>query len=159
MMSIFVDIATQTMRVLDDAGNVIKTYSVSTAKNGAGEQRGSYQTPRGQHIVRAKIGALAPPNTVFVQRRPTGEFYAPELRAAFPERDWILTRIMWLSGLERGKNRLGLVDTMQRYVYIHGTPDDVVMGVPGSKGCIRMRNADLIELFDLVPVGTRVNIA
>ncbi len=152
-----VNLCEQTLSVYDEA-NCIKQYRVSTAKNGAGECFGSYQTPRGRHVIRAKIGAAAPVNTVFVARRPTGERYAPALRQAFPDRDWILTRILWLSGLERGKNRLGTVDTMRRYVYIHGTPDEVAMGVPGSKGCIRMRNDELIELFDLVKVGTKIEI-
>jgi L,D-transpeptidase YbiS len=133
-------------------------YSISTAKNGAGEQKGSEKTPRGRHIIRAKIGANCPANTVFVGRRPTGEIYSPELRTQYPDRDWILTRIFWLSGLEKGLNRLGEVDTMQRYIYIHGTPDEVPMGQPGSRGCIRMRNTDIIELFENIPVGTALLI-
>ena len=120
---------------------------------------GSYCTPLGAHIIRAKIGAGLQENTVFVARRPTGEIYTPELSAQFPNRDWILTRILWLSGCEVGFNRLGDVDTMRRYIYIHGSPDSVHMGEPGSIGCIRMRNADIVELFDLVPAGTPVNIA
>ncbi|HCU84818.1 MAG TPA: L,D-transpeptidase, partial [Methylophilus sp.] len=115
-------------------------------------------TPLGAHIIRAKIGGGAAENTVFVGRRPTGEIFTPALKEQFPDRDWILTRILWLSGTEPGKNRLGNVDTMQRYIYIHGTPDATVLGVPGSHGCVRMRNADLIELFEQVPVGTTVNI-
>ena len=120
--------------------------------------KGSYCTPLGAHIIRAKIGAGLPENTVFVGRRPTGELYTPELSEQFPKRDWILTRILWLSGCEVGFNRLGDVDTMRRYIYIHGSPDSVHMGEPGSIGCIRMRNADIVELFDLVPAGTPVNI-
>ena len=127
-----------------------KTYSVSTAKNGAGEKNGSFCTPRGGHIVRARIGAGQPLNTVFVRRRPTGEVWTPELHAAYPGRDWILTRILWLSGCEVGRNRLGDVDTMRRYIYIHGSPDIAEMGKPGSIGCIRMRNQDIVELFDRV---------
>lgn len=134
--------------------NLVKTYLVSTAKNGVGELKNSFQTPRGRHIIRAKIGAYAKPNTVFVGRRDTGEIYTPALKAAYPNRDWILTRILWLSGLEVGKNRLGGVDTMQRYIYIHGAPDEVPMGEVGSHGCIRMRNEHVIELFATVPVGT-----
>ncbi len=109
-------------------------------------------------IIRARIGAGCAENTVFVGRRPTGEIYHRGLRAAFPERDWILTRILWLSGCEPGRNRLGDVDTMRRYVYIHGSPDDVEMGEPGSHGCVRMRNRDIVRLFDMVDVGTEVNI-
>ena len=132
--------------------------AVSTAKNGAGETNGSFRTPRGGHLIRAKIGAGCAPNTVFVNRRPTGELYTPQLRAQFPQRDWILTRILWLSGTEPGKNRLGNVDTMRRSIYIHGCPDEDPMGIPGSHGCVRMRNSEVIELFDRVPVGSPVFI-
>jgi L,D-transpeptidase YbiS len=139
-------------------GYFMRDYPVSTAKNGVGEICGSEQTPRGWHIIRAKIGTDMPKNTVFVGRRSTGEIYHVGLRAKYPERDWILTRILWLSGLEVGKNRLGDMDTMRRYIYVHGTPDDVPMGIPGSRGCIRMRNIDMIDLFNLVPVRTRLLI-
>lgn len=144
---------------MDYQGNSIKTYSISSARKGTGQASGSYCTPLGEHIIRAKIGAGMPENTVFVGRRPTGEVYTPQLSERFPNRDWILTRILWLSGKEVGFNRLGSVDTMRRYIYIHGSPDSVQMGRPGSIGCIRMRNADIIELFDLVPSGTPVNIS
>lgn len=137
---------------------LLHCYPVSTATNGVGEKSGSYCTPRGKHCIRAKIGASQPLNTVFVRRRPTGEIYTPELGAQYPGRDWILTRILWLSGNEVGFNRLGTCDTMRRYIYIHGTPDSTKLGQPGSKGCVRMRNADLVELFDLVPVYTEVCI-
>lgn len=153
-----VSCADQTMQVYEDE-QLIKKYSVSTGLKGVGEERGSEKTPRGWHIVRAKIGTHAKPNTVFVGRRPTGEYYTPELKLRFPHRDWILTRIFWLSGLEVGKNRLGRCDTMRRYIYIHGTPDDVILGIPGSHGCIRMHNNDIIELFDMVPVYTRLLIS
>jgi L,D-transpeptidase YbiS len=123
-----------------------------------GEISGSYCTPRGRHIIRAKIGAGQPLNTVFVKRRPTGEIYTPQLGEQYPGRDWILTRILWLSGNEVGFNRLGNCDTMRRYIYIHGTPDSTKLGHPGSKGCVRMRNTDLIALFDLVPTYTEVII-
>lgn len=136
----------------------VRDYAVSTARNGAGERTGSECTPRGRHIIAEKIGAGAPENTVFVGRRPTGECWSPELRAAHPGRDFILTRILWLSGCEPGHNQGGDVDTRQRYIYIHGAPDDVGMGVPGSRGCVRMRNQDIVELFDLVDVGTPVEI-
>ena len=157
-MRIDIDIPTQWMSLYDDAGVLIRRYRVSTAKNGAGEQRGSYRTPRGRHIIRARIGAGAPANTVFVRRRPTGELWSPELAAAHPGRDWILTRILWLSGCEPGRNRLGPVDTMRRYIYLHGTPDAVDMTRPGSHGCVRMRNRDIAELFDRVAPGTPVEI-
>jgi L,D-transpeptidase YbiS len=157
-MRIAISIPAQTLELFDDAGQLLKRYSVSTAAKGAGEESGSYCTPRGRHIVRAKVGAGATANTVFVRRRPTGEVWTPELAAQFPGRDWILTRILWLSGCEPGKNRIGGVDTMRRYIYIHGSPDCVPMGAPGSIGCVRMRNSDIVELFDLVPPYTPVDI-
>jgi len=156
-MRIEIDVPSQTLTLLDD-GREVKRYAVSTAKNGVGEKNGSYCTPRGEHVVRAKIGAGQAENTVFVRRRPTGELWTPELYARYPGRDWILTRILWLSGCEPGKNRLGEVDTMRRYIYIHGSPDIVEMGKPGSIGCIRMRNRDIVELFDLVPPYTPVTV-
>lgn len=131
---------------------------VSTAANGAGEQKNSGCTPTGWHQVRACIGAEQPINSVFVGRRPTGEIYSAELGAKNPERDWILTRILWLSGLEVGKNRLAKVDTMQRYIYIHGCPDELPMGIALSHGCIRMHNHELLTLFDLVVPGMKVFI-
>ena len=135
-----------------------KTYPVSTAKNGPGDKNGSFCTPRGSHIVRAKIGAGQPVNTIFVRRRPTGEVWSPELHAKYPGRDWMLTRLLWLSGCQPGFNRLGDVDTMRRYIYIHGSPDTAEMGKPGSIGCIRMRNQDIVELFERVPPYTEVKI-
>ncbi len=159
MAYVEVDVPSQTLRLLArEGGSVLWEAAVATAKNGVGEQYGSYRTPRGLHVVRAKIGAGAPPNGVFVGRRLTGEIYSPALRQVYPQRDWILTRILWLSGLEKGKNRLGTVDTMRRYVYVHGAPDDDAMGVPSSHGCIKMRNDDVIRLFDMVQVGTRLHI-
>ncbi|WP_197723401.1 L,D-transpeptidase [Thiomicrorhabdus aquaedulcis] len=148
----------QQMLSVYQAGQLIKTYSVSTAKNGAGSQKNSYKTPLGRHIVRAKIGGGLPINSVLVGRRPTGELYSPQLAQHAPQRDWILTRILWLSGKEPGLNRLGEVDTMQRYIYVHGTPDSEPLGVALSHGCVRMRNADIIELFELTPLFTEVNI-
>jgi L,D-transpeptidase YbiS len=135
-----------------------RTWPVSTSRFGAGEQNGSFRTPRGRHIVRAKIGAGQPLGAVFVRRRPTGEVWTPELQAQYPGRDWILTRILWLSGLEPGRNRLRDVDTMRRYIYLHGTPDTTELGKPGSHGCVRMANRDIVELFDLVEPGTEVDI-
>jgi lipoprotein-anchoring transpeptidase ErfK/SrfK len=158
MPSLNVNIGSQHLDLLDDNGNLIKRYSISSAKNGVGELNGSFCTPRGRHIIRAKIGAGQPFNAVFVERRPTGEVYTPELAGSSPGRDWILTRILWLSGCEQGYNRMGRVDTMRRAIYIHGSPDTADMGKPGSRGCIRMRNQDIVELFDLVPVRTEVEI-
>jgi len=157
-VKIIVRIPDQQLELQDDAGTILRSFAVSSSGKGVGEMRGSFRTPRGKHVIRARIGAGQPVNTVFVSRRPTGEIYTPELGAKYPERDWILTRILWLSGCEVGFNRLGQCDTMRRYIYIHGTPDSVPMGVPDSHGCIRMRNTDLIELFDRVPAGTAVEI-
>ena len=134
------------------------SYPISTSAYGLGEESGSFQTPRGRHIIRAKIGHGAPLNSVFVGRRYTHEIFTPELCKAYPSRDWILSRILWLSGCEVGVNRLGSVDTMQRYIYIHGTPDTEPMGKPASHGCIRMTSKDVIELFDLVEPGCLVII-
>jgi len=158
MPRININIVLQHLDLLDDNENIIKRYPISSAKNGVGELNGSFCTPRGRHIIRAKIGAGQPLNSVFVERRPTGEVYTPELAGSSPERDWILTRILWLSGCERGYNRMGRVDTMRRAIYIHGSPDTADMGKPGSGGCIRMRNRDIVELFDLVPIRTEVEI-
>lgn len=139
-------------------GGDIRKYIISTASNGAGELMDSECTPTGKHIIGEKIGDKAEINSVFVGRIATGELYCPQLRRQSPGRDWILTRILWLSGCEPGRNKGGKVDSRARYIYIHGSPDDVAMGVPGSKGCIRMRNQDIIELFDLVDIGTEVYI-
>lgn len=158
-MRIWISIPLQTIELYGDNLVILRRYAISTAANGAGELNGSFRTPRGRHVVRAKIGAGAPENTVFVRRRPTGEIWTPELGQENPGRDWILTRILWLSGCEPGMNRLGQVDTMRRYIYLHGSPDSVPMGQPGSIGCIRMRNRDIVELFDLVPPYTRVDIS
>jgi len=158
MPRIEISLSTQTLALSDEQGREIRRYPVSTSRNGAGELRGSFCTPRGRHIIRAKIGAGQPTNTVFVRRRPTGEIWTPELSAKFPGRDWILTRILWLSGCEPGFNRLGQVDTMQRHIYIHGSPDSTRMGIPGSIGCVRMTNNDLLDLFELVSPGTEVEI-
>jgi L,D-transpeptidase YbiS len=156
-MKIRIDAAKQELTLLE-GDKVVRRYLVSTAKNGLGEKNGSFCTPRGNHVIRAKIGTGQPLGTVFVRRRPTGEVWTPELHAKYPGRDWILTRILWLSGKERGKNRLGDVDTMRRYIYIHGSHDLAEMGKPGSIGCVRMRNKDIVELYDLVPPYTPLEI-
>ncbi len=155
-MRIDIDIARQRL-VLHDAA-ATREYRISTAANGPGEINGSGCTPRGLHTVRAKIGHALPSGAVLRARRATGEVWTPALQAQQPNRDWILTRILWLSGLERGRNRLGCVDTFRRYVYLHGTPYREALGTPASKGCVRMDNDDIIELFERVPVGTPVHI-
>ena len=150
-----VSLAEQRLWLLAPQG-VLREWPISSARNGAGERSGSECTPRGWHGIVARIGEGCAPGTVFVGRRPTGETYRAELGREHPGRDWILTRILWLRGLQPGYNRLGQVDSMRRYVYIHGCPDEYPMGVPLSHGCIRMRNRDVMELFDRVTTGTLV---
>ena len=146
----------QRLRLILSEGTL--EYSCSTAVKGAGEREGSGGTPRGRHIVRARIGAGRPLGAVYRGRRPTGEIWTPQLHARYPGRDWILTRILWLSGREPRFNRLGDVDSMHRYIYIHGTPDSEPMGEPRSHGCVRMRNRDVLDLFDRVRAGCPVLI-
>ena len=153
-----ISISKQLMEVCKLDGKCLNQFSISTAANGAGQLMDSNCTPTGKHVIRAKIGDGERINTVFRGRRPTGEIYKIGMREAEPSRDWILTRILWLSGCEPGINRLKNVDTMRRYIYIHGTPDEVCMGIPGSHGCIRMRNHELLALYDLVSTGTPVTI-
>lgn len=157
MSAIRISLCSQTLDLIED-GRIIRRFLVSTSRNGAGEQFDSFRTPRGRHIVRAKIGTGLPENSVLVRRRPTGEVWTPELHLRYPGRDWILTRILWLSGSEPGFNRLGNVDSMRRFIYIHGSPELVSMGRPGSIGCVRMRNSDMVELFDRLPCGAEVRI-
>ena len=152
-----ISIAEQSLKLFE-GDRCICSYTVSTGLNGIGEKQDSYCTPRGYHVIAEKIGDHCAINTVFVGRRPTGEIYSPDLRQSHPDRDWILTRILWLEGTEDGRNQGGDVDSRNRYIYIHGSPDDVDMGKPGSRGCIRMRNNDVIELFDAVEAGTQVLI-
>jgi lipoprotein-anchoring transpeptidase ErfK/SrfK len=154
---ILVRLDAQTLELLE-GDRVVARYPVSTGRNGPGEARDSGCTPRGRHRVRLRIGEGCPANTVFVGRRPTGEIYSPDLAAHEPDRDWILTRILWLTGTEPGRNRGGRVDTLRRYIYIHGCPDAAPLGAPLSHGCIRMRNADLVALFDRVRAGTIVDV-
>ena len=154
---IVIDLAAQRLSITGD-GAPSRSYAVSTGAQGAGECSGSGCTPRGLHRVRLKIGAGCAAGAVFRGRRWTGEIYSDELARACPGRDWILTRILWLSGLEPGRNRGGAVDTLRRFIYIHGCPPSEPMGEPRSHGCIRMRDEDLIELFDRTPVGTLVEI-
>ncbi len=157
LVNIVVCVSEQTLS-LKKGSQLIKKYHVNTAKNGLGERNGSECTPRGQHIIRAKIGGDAPLNSVFAGRRPTGEIFDVGLAKKHPKRDWILTRILWLSGVEKGMNRLGDVDTMRRFIYIHGAPDELITTEPTSHGCIRMGNLDVLDLFERVPVYTPVLI-
>ncbi|MEJ2670258.1 MAG: L,D-transpeptidase [Gammaproteobacteria bacterium] len=157
--TILISIQEQVLWVRDRvSGETVLRYPVSTALKGPGQCVNSGCTPLGHHYVRAKIGAGLPRNAVLMGRRWTGEIYCPDLAAIFPNRDWILSRILWLCGCEPGKNRLGQVDSMRRFIYIHGTPDTEPMGIPLSHGCVRMRNRDVIALFDSVPIYTPVCI-
>lgn len=149
---------TRQVAALAEGNVIVREFPVSTSRHGPGERQGSLCTPRGRHYIRAKIGAGLPEGAVLQGRRPTGEIYSDELGRREPGRDWILSRILWLCGLEAGVNRLGEVDSMRRFIYIHGTPDSEPMGVPFSHGCIRMRNADVCWLFDAVAAGTIVNV-
>jgi lipoprotein-anchoring transpeptidase ErfK/SrfK len=158
MLKLRVLTQSQQLKVLDNHENVLVSYTISTALKGLGEAADSEQTPRGKHRIAEKIGANADVNTIFVGRKPTGEIYTPELAEQFPERDWILTRILWLDGLEPGKNQGDNVDSKKRYIYIHGSPDTKPFGTPCSKGCINMKNTDIIALFDRVVEGTEVEI-
>jgi L,D-transpeptidase YbiS len=157
-LSVNVSISAQTLTLCVN-GVPFLCYRVSTALNGVGEYENSGCTPRGHHIIRASIGKNEPINSVFIGRRPTGEVFNEALVEQFPKRDWILSRILWLSGCEPGINRLGNVDTMRRYIYIHGTPDTEPMGQALSHGCIRMKNQDIIDLFDRVSSGVSVCIS
>ncbi len=152
-----VDVGAQWL-LLRNGATELARYPISTALNGPGQAMGSECTPLGWHRVRLKIGAGCPIDTVFVARRPTGEIWMPALAQRCPDRDWILSRILWLSGCESGHNRGGRCDSLRRFIYIHGTPDCEPMGEPRSHGCIRMRSADVIDLFDRVERGTPVLI-
>ena len=153
-----VSVGEQVMRGYDGDKQLVFEVQIATASNGIGQLNGSECTPLGEHRIRAKIGAGQIANTVFIGRRPSGEIYTEALALTYPNRDWILSRILWLCGNQLGFNRGGLVDTQRRYVYIHGAPDSHAMGVPSSHGCIKMRNRDIIQLFEQVTIGTIVNI-
>jgi L,D-transpeptidase YbiS len=152
-----IDLASQRLSLVQD-GRAVLEYPVSTGAKGQGSEAGSFKTPIGWHRVKLKIGEGHPLGAVFVGRRPTGEVLSPVLQRAAPERDWILTRILWLEGLEPGLNRGGNVDTLRRYIYIHGTPDEGMGDPPSSHGCVRMYNSHVADLFSRVSVGMRVNI-
>ncbi len=143
---------------LELRGTRTERVAISSAANGAGEAMGSGATPRGAHVVRARFGAGLPPGAVLLGRKFSGEVLYAELLARFPERDRVLSRILWLGGLEPGQNLGADVDSFRRFIYIHGTPDDQPMGEPASHGCIRMRNTEVITLFERVPVATPVTI-
>lgn len=157
---IIIHIPSQTLTLHADTTT---TYTISSGKNGVGQLEGSGCTPLGTHTICAKIGDGSPVGSVFVGRVATGEIYSEQLAKDNPKRDWILTRILWLDGCEMGINKGQTADgqccdTKARYIYIHGTPDSEPMGEPHSHGCIRMRDDDLLSVFDKVDVGTVVEI-
>lgn len=154
---IVIESSTQRLHLFEDE-KLQSSFPISTAKNGLGEIQGSECTPRGWHIIRAKIGDNLPIYSVLVGRRFTGEIFSPRLKAQYPQRDWILSRILWLKGLERGKNKRGPCDSMRRFIYIHGTDPTSQLMPFSSKGCIRMENQAIIELFERVAVNTPVLI-
>lgn len=154
---VLISLARQKLEAFE-GGSLVASYAVSTAKNGAGEMENSECTPRGWHAVVEKIGAGMPLNTAFRARQPETELCTEQNYRANPNRDWILTRIIRLDGLESGRNRGGQVDSFARYIYIHGSPDAASFDKPGSRGCIRMRNPDIVQLFDWLPEQTRVLI-
>ncbi|MCW9014040.1 MAG: L,D-transpeptidase [Gammaproteobacteria bacterium] len=151
-----IDVACQQMTVLDDQGNILKQYPVSTSRYGTGSEHGSFKTPLGQHCIKEKIGDGEPVNQVFVGRQAIGVL--GELDAENLPEDIITSRILRLEGQDKGVNQGGTVDSYQRYIYIHGTDEENKIGTPASHGCIRMRNKDVIELFDLVEPGCPVII-
>ena len=152
-----ISISEQFLDVIED-GESIRRYPVSTSAWGAGERADSLCTPRGRHVIHEKIGAGLPSGAVLVGREFTGEVFEAGMARHEPERDWIQSRILWLDGCEDGWNKGGDCDSRTRFIYIHGTPDREPMGVPFSHGCIRMRNADVIELFDAVDAGMSVEL-
>ncbi|MCL5271976.1 MAG: L,D-transpeptidase [Gammaproteobacteria bacterium] len=154
---IFISLVKQEMNCFEN-DKVVFTYRVSTGKNGAGEIKNSECTPRGWHRIYSRLGLECQINSVLVAREWTGELYSEQLASQFPDRDWILTRILQLDGLEPGRNKGGNVDTLERYIYIHGTPDTTQLGTPGSHGCIRMNNMEIIELATWVTTDTLVCI-
>lgn len=154
---ILIDIQAQSLMCFEN-GQVIADYEISSGKNGVGETENSGCTPRGWHEIADLIGLEHHENAVFVGRQWTGEIYSLTLSQQYPHRDWILTRILRLRGLEPGKNQGSGVDTYSRYIYIHGAPDEAKMGIPGSHGCIRMNSKDVMILANWAKLGFKVYI-
>ena len=152
---ILIDLSSQSL-VLP---KIQKKYQISSGLNGIGEQENSGKTPRGWHKIEKKIGGEQPIHAVFKARVWTGEIYTEQLAQQSPDRDWILSRIMWLKGLEPNFNSGEGCDTFNRYIYIHGTPESEPLGIPVSHGCIRMHNQDVLEVYNLIPEGALVYIS
>lgn len=147
--SIVVSVPDQTLALVDD-GVVVARYPVSTSKFGLGDGSGTYATPLGAMAIASKIGGNAPLGAVFKNRQPTGEVLKPNA----PGRDPIVSRILWLRGLEKQNAK-----AYSRNIYIHGTPEERLIGRPASYGCIRMRSTDVAKLYNAVGVGTRIEVA
>lgn len=154
-----VSLARQQLDLLDQQDRLLARFAISTASAGAGERQGSGCTPRGWHRIAVRIGQGLDQRAVLQGRLPTGEIWTPALAQAFPQRDWILGRILWLDGLQPGVNHGGQQDSRQRYIYIHGTPDDQPMGVAQSHGCIRLHPPAMLQLFAQTAVDMRVWIS
>ncbi len=135
-----------------------KTYLISTGKKGLGCEQGSYKTPIGVHKIADKIGDGAPLGTIFVARKNTNKIAKIYTEPKDVKEDYVTTRILRLKGLEKGKNSGKGVDSYSRYIYIHGTPEEGLLGTPASHGCIRMKNKEVIDLFNKVSKGTLVYI-
>ena len=155
---ILVDISQQRLFLLDNRGDLVISYPISSSSYGEGQIENSYKTPLGNHIIKEKIGADAPKNTIFKERINTNKFAEISHDHFDSEEDHVTSRILWLEGTEEGFNKGGNVDSFHRYIYIHGTPEEGLIGEKASHGCIRMFNQDVIELFNLVEKGTKVNI-
>lgn len=158
MNSININVTQQQLRLLDEDDNLLKQYPVSTSKYGAGSENGSEKTPLGLHRVKDKLGGAMPVNEVYIGRVPQGDLEECQQRGVNLPDDVIMSRIMWLEGMEPGRNQGGYVDTYQRFIYIHGTNHEDSIGTPASIGCIRMRNDDVVDLFRQVEVGSEVLI-
>ena len=155
---ILVDISQQRLFLLDSRGDLIISYPISSSSYGEGQIENSFKTPMGNHIIKEKIGADASKNIIFKERINTGRFAEIYHNDYDSEDDHVTSRILWLEGTEEGFNKGGNVDSFYRYIYIHGTPEEGLIGEKASHGCIRMFNQDVIELFSLVEKGTKVNI-
>ena len=158
MYSIRIKVSEQKLYLLNEAGAVEREYPVSTSKYGVGSENGSEKTPLGLHRIKDKVGGAMPVNMVLVGREPKGLLEDCIRDGVELPDDVITSRIMWLEGMEPGRNQGGHVDTYNRYIYIHGTSEEDKIGTPASIGCIRMLNDDVVELYRLVDKGTEVLI-
>ena len=156
--SIKINVTQQQLDLYGDDGKLLQQYPVSTSKYGTGNENGSEKTPLGLHRIKDKIGGAMPVNEVFIGRIPHGNLDECKERGVELPDDVIMSRILWLDGMEPGRNHGSYVDTYQRYIYIHGTNDEANIGKPSSIGCIRMRNEDVVDLYRLVEIGSEVLI-